>query len=136
VEILTAQRLPVRCLRLIFSASLNKSKIHVLILNTSHLTELYHYPPYRGQMSSFGSSHRECLDNYHWITDYTSNDKLVLSLTKVPTECPAPSEPNMVNTVRISTYVQPKYATIIGRRNGLTALLPRKMAIKGLPTPF
>jgi len=56
--------------------------------------------------------------------------------TSAPTIYPATSDPVIVNTVSIATYKHPKYAIIIGRRNGLTALLFRKTAMDELPAPF
>jgi len=38
--------------------------------------------------------------------------------------------------VSIATYKHPKYEIIIGRRNGLTALLFRKTAMDEFPAPW
>lgn len=74
-------------------------------------------------------------DSYSGV-DELPDESPVFSLIRAPTEYPTASEPRMVSTVSMSAYVRPKYEIIMGRRNGLTALLPRKMANIELPAPF
>ena len=49
---------------------------------------------------------------------------------------PIAIEAKTVNAVNITTYTHPKEAIITGRRNGLTALLYRNIAIGPVPAPF